>query len=123
MKHSQTPAATTVGRHLLADLHGVAPALLTDATLLEGLLATSLREAGFHVLRQVTHKFPGAGSGVTSIALLSESHATLHTYPEYGYLAMDVFSCGEPSPEQVLESVVRRLQPGRVDQQLMPRGG
>jgi S-adenosylmethionine decarboxylase len=111
-----------LGRHLLVDLYGVSPASLADGELLERVLIEALGEGGFNVLDCMTHKFPGAEAGVTALALLCESHAAIHTYPEYEYLALDVFSCGAADPELVLEAFRRRLRPTRVARRCEPRG-
>lgn len=111
-----------LGRHLLADLLGVRPELLRDERYLDRLLSTALQQAGFRILRLVGHKFPGAGAGVTSLALLSESHAAIHTYPEYEYLALDVFSCGAADPQVVLDVLVSALQPAAIRTRWADRG-
>ncbi|MFW5857111.1 MAG: adenosylmethionine decarboxylase [Planctomycetota bacterium] len=111
-----------IGEHLLADLYGIAPEQLTDADALGALLGRALTEAGFTVLDRVAHAFPGEGAGATVLCLLSESHASLHTYPEYGYAAVDVFSCGDARPADVLEALRAALAPERVETDRRIRG-
>jgi len=124
MSNAVSQHSTTVsGRHLFADLYGVPPHRLTSETQLLDLLLRAVRAAGFNVVGQLSHKFPGEQSGITAIALLSESHATFHTYPEHGYLAVDVFSCGAASPEKALDVIVRELQPAQVESSTRQRGG
>jgi len=124
MKRSeqQRPAAQAIGRHLLADLEGIDAGLLRDEALLSELLESSLWAAGFTVLGKNFHKFTSGGCGVTGVALLSESHAALHTYPEYGYLALDVFSCGHQAPEGVLRRFVDALKPDSHSSEVYDRG-
>jgi ornithine decarboxylase len=90
------PLATTVGaftgRHVLAEFEGVDPALLNDVAFLHATLTRSLAEAGATVCDVVSKRF--TPQGVTVLALLSESHASLHTYPELGSVFLDVFTCG-----------------------------
>jgi S-adenosylmethionine decarboxylase len=116
-------AVHVIGRHLFADLFGVDASLLTDEARLVEMLLTALRGAGFNVISHISHGFPGELAGVTGIALLSESHASFHTYPEHEYVAVDVFSCGSPSPDEALASMVAALQPRRVQSSTQPRGG
>lgn len=97
------------GRHALADLYGVDESLLQDAERLLQLLSDALDDNGFHQLSQHSHTFPDPG-GVTGFVLLSESHAAFHSYPEYGYIAVDVFSCGMASPEPVVQQLQRALE-------------
>lgn len=111
-----------IGRHLLVDLHGVAPAMLRAGERLLSLLGESLRRHGFHVLSESCHAFPDPG-GVTGFILLSESHAAFHTYPEHGYAAFDLFSCGaEAEPEAVVEDLRRELAPAEVRLAVVRRG-
>ncbi len=116
--HSPAP----LGRHLLADLYGISAAALADEILLENMLLDALRRAGFNVLNCATHKFPGEQSGVTSLVLLCESHAAIHTYPELEYLALDIFSCGETDPWDVLERLRQQLRPRDARVRCHPRG-
>ena len=110
------------GTHLLADLFGVDPELLTGEAEVSACLLAVLRKSGFNVLSQCSHKFPGEGSGVTAMALLAESHAAIHTYPEHGYAAVDVFSCGMPDPEVALDHLRDAWQPARIRVHSQPRG-
>ena len=117
---SQSPAIH-VGRHVFADLHGVDEALLQDEAQLMTKLVDALDEHGFHQLAQHSHKFPGPG-GVTGFILLSESHAAFHSYPEYGYIAVDVFSCGMADPEPVIEHLQQSLGAQSVQAKVVTRG-
>jgi S-adenosylmethionine decarboxylase len=121
-KHPAADPATATGRHLLADLRGVRAGLLTDEKGLTSVLRRALDRAGFHVLAVCGHTFTGGGEGVTVMMLLSESHASIHTYPEHGYAALDVFSCGAARPEQALETVVAALEPESVRTAVHARG-
>lgn len=114
-------ASHSVGRHLLANLHGVPVACCCDEKRLMQLLIAALREAGFTIIDSLSHKFPGTDAGVTGMVLLSESHAAMHTYPEYNLIALDVFSCGPPDPTDVLENLILSLQPKRVEKSVHTR--
>jgi S-adenosylmethionine decarboxylase len=96
------------GRHVIADLFGAPVDRLRAMDDVMAGLEAALVEAGFHVLGVLCHRFPAGGEGFTGVVLLSQSHAALHTYPEAGYAAMDVFSCGQVQAEPVIEAV-RRL--------------
>lgn len=87
-----------LGRHLLLELHGIAAERLGDENSLRDILATAAAAAGATVLSAHFHHF-GSGQGVTGVLLLRESHISIHTWPEYGYAAVDVFMCGEARPE------------------------
>ena len=79
------------GRHLIADLHGCSG--LDDSALIERILTEAAAAAGATLLEVRLHAF-GAGNGVTGMALLAESHISIHTWPEHGYAAVDIFICG-----------------------------
>jgi S-adenosylmethionine decarboxylase proenzyme len=113
---------SAVGRHLLADLQGIEPELLQDGPLVVDCLLKALGAAGFHVLEHHWHQFPGPMAGLTAFALLSESHAAVHTYPEYEYLALDVFCCGKADPDRVLRQLTARFNARQVSVVNQPRG-
>lgn len=111
-----------IGLHVIADLQDCDPKVLADEKFLMKALDEALRDARFSILGQKSVKFPGEESGVTGIIILSESHAAFHSYPEYGYIAVDVFSCGEASPEKVVDGFARRLRAGAVNKRILDRG-
>ncbi len=79
------------GTHLLVDLWGARN--LTDTEEIEAILRAAVAAAGATLLRIDLHRFDGSG-GVTGIAILAESHMSIHTWPETGYVAIDIFVCG-----------------------------
>lgn len=81
------------GRHLILDLYDCDQALLDDYEELERLLQVALNMAGAKILRMFGEKFKP--QGVTLLALLAESHASIHTWPELGYAAIDLYTCGD----------------------------
>lgn len=93
-----------VGRHALYDLHGGNPNLLNDEEFIKKALADAADVAGATLLGLITHRFEP--QGVTAVALLSESHLSLHSWPEYGYASIDAFTCGEHTdPEAACHSL------------------
>ena len=80
------------GRHLILDLYDCDQEILNDYEELQRLLEASLVMAKANVLRIFGEKFQP--QGVTLLALLSESHASIHTWPEIGYCAIDLYTCG-----------------------------
>ncbi|MEY2423036.1 MAG: S-adenosylmethionine decarboxylase [Acidimicrobiaceae bacterium] len=101
-----------VGRHVVADLGGVAPRILQDDQLLMDTARRLLLDCGFTVLNETAHKFATGGGGVTGVFLLSESHLAFHTYPEHGYVALDVFACGRGRPMRLVERFASALGTG-----------
>ena len=82
-----------IGRHCIYELQDANPALLDDEAYVKNALEQAVDASGATLLQLVSHKFEP--QGVTAIALLSESHISFHSYPEFGYAAVDSFTCGE----------------------------
>ncbi len=107
------------GRHLIADLHGCGQ--LDVPALIEPLLAEAARAADATLLETRLHTF-GAGAGIT-VAMLAESHISIHTWPEHGYAALDFFLCGaRHNLDAALAVIVGGLRPTKVQQHEFARG-
>jgi S-adenosylmethionine decarboxylase len=100
------------GTHVLADFFGVAAEVLSDAKKLESLLRGAALKAGAQVLSSHFHSF-GSEEGVTGVVLLAESHISIHTWPESGFAALDIFMCGSAIPELALQHLTQALGPIR----------
>lgn len=98
------------GQHILADLSGIAAEKLSSCATLDALLRNAAEAAGAQVLFSHFHAF-GEGLGVTGVVLLAESHITIHTWPEHGFAAADIFMCGGAQPELALAVIESGLQP------------
>ena len=107
-------AAPTVhqpaGIHVLADLNGIDAEKLSSCEALEKLLRAAAEAANAHVLHSHFHGF-GDGQGVTGVVLLAESHISIHTWPECGFAAADIFMCGNAQPELALTIIEQALSP------------
>lgn len=110
MKREPLPGHIAAGTHILADLNGIAAEKLSDCALLETLLRDAAEAAGARILFSHFHAF-GEGQGVTGVVLLAESHITIHTWPECGFAAADIFMCGSARPELALAVITNALQP------------
>ena len=99
------------GRHVIIECFG-APAGY-DAGELETLLRRAAGAGGATVLSCHMHGF-GSGGGVTGVALLAESHITVHTWPEAGYAAFDVFMCGGCDADRAAEVIAQAAPQARV---------
>ena len=82
------------GLHLIGDLHGCAgdSRLMLDAPFLEAFCLARVAAAGLTSVGSLFHSF-GAGGGVTGVVVLAESHLSIHTWPEAGYVTLDVYVC------------------------------
>ncbi len=84
-------ATLKLGEHYICDLSACNPNLLKDAKQLYSLFSTAIRESGLTVVGEGRYEF--SPHGFTCFLLLAESHASLHVWPEYGYCAIDLFTC------------------------------
>jgi len=109
------------GIHLLADLGGIEAALLADAGAIDALLRAAALAAGACILHSHFHRF-GPGQGVTGVLLLAESHISIHTWPEHGFAAADIFMCGAARPERALELIEAAFRPATRTVQTIARG-
>jgi len=94
-----------LGRHILAEVFGCDRAILDDPTRVERILVDAALDAGAEVREVAFHKF--SPQGVSGVVIISESHLAVHTWPELGYAALDVFTCGDRvDPWQACDAVV-----------------
>lgn len=108
------------GTHLLADLFGCER--LDDLATVEAALRDGVAAAGATLLDLKMHGF-GVEQGVTGIALLAESHISIHTWPERDYAAVDIFLCGETHDlTAALGALASRLKAQRCDERRIARG-
>jgi S-adenosylmethionine decarboxylase len=85
----------SLGLHFLLDVAGAPFATLDDAVLVERVLVDAVRAMGANVLGIHIHRL--SPQGVSGVVVISESHLTIHTWPERGEAAVDLFTCGDAS--------------------------
>jgi S-adenosylmethionine decarboxylase len=116
-----TPLPTIRGRHTLATFHGIRPDRLDDQLRLRKQFEQAIQAARATVLEISGWLFEPAG-GITLVALLVESHASIHTWPEHGIAYIDVFTCGtRPDPDLALDYLEFVLEPERVERTTLNR--
>lgn len=99
------------GTHLILDLWGASR--LDDLDLMERALRESVEIAGATLLHVHLHHFTPNG-GISGVAVLAESHISVHTWPEREFAAFDVFMCGDARPERVIGVLRDRFAPSRL---------
>ncbi|HEX2953311.1 MAG TPA: adenosylmethionine decarboxylase [Bacillota bacterium] len=110
----------TVGAHVLADFWGCQFEKLDDPELLMESMRQAARKANMTILAEEAHKFEP--QGFTGLLLLSESHISIHTYPEKGYAAIDVFTCGSGMTQRAIEYLKSILSPTHTKELVIRRG-
>lgn len=82
-----------LGQHLLCEYHGCDRGVLNDAEAIRTALVAAVTKSGATPLHEVVHAF--SPHGVTGVIVIAESHFAIHTWPEYGFAAVDLFTCGD----------------------------
>ncbi|MEM0381299.1 MAG: adenosylmethionine decarboxylase [Nitrososphaerota archaeon] len=103
-----------VGRHLIVDLYGCDPHILSDEKPLIRILTEAANHSGATIVGRYAEKFD-KGGGVSAIVVIKESHISLHTWPELGYASLDIFTCGDSvDPWKAYEYIIRKIRPFKV---------
>ena len=97
------------GRHFIVDMWGVDKTILTDKRRLESICVAAAENAQATVLHTFFHHF-GGDYGVTGVVALAESHISIHTWPEKGFAALDIYMCGDCSPSVALYYIVEHIK-------------
>ncbi|WP_456325474.1 adenosylmethionine decarboxylase [Desulfonauticus submarinus] len=109
------------GLHLVLELKGCPFSILDNEEIIKQAIKQASQQSMSTLLSLTSHKFHPMG--VTALGLLAESHISIHTWPELGYAAVDVFTCGEFSdPQKACEFLVEFLQAEDYDLITLPRG-
>jgi len=98
------PPAAALGHHLLIELHGCDLECLDSVPEVERILTEAADLAGATIVNSAFHHF--SPYGVTGVLVIAESHIAAHTWPEYGYAAIDCFTCGDQSILEALEHLI-----------------
>ena len=110
------------GSHIILDLHDCNTDKLNDADYIKDVLEKAAIEAKATILQTIIHRYQP--QGVTGVCLVSESHLSIHTWPEYGFAAVDIFMCGkEGFPEKAREYIRTALEGKEGYVMAVPRGG
>ncbi|MDD4146458.1 MAG: adenosylmethionine decarboxylase [Clostridia bacterium] len=110
-----------LGRHVLAEIFGCSFDVLNDVKNVEENMVNAALEAGAEVREYVFHKF--SPQGVSGVVVISESHLAIHTWPELGYAAVDVFTCGEKvNPWDACNFLAERLRAKHMTATEVKRG-
>ena len=97
-----------LGKHLLLELKDCDKEVLNDLSFIRDTLLSAASEAGATVLGESFHQF--SPQGVSGVVVIAESHLSIHTWPEYGYAAADIFTCGNSVQlEKAAEILIEKL--------------
>lgn len=114
-------ALSTLGRHVLIEFYGCPSEIIEDNKLIEKIMNEAAEYSGATIVESVFHHFNPYG--VSGAVIIAESHLTIHTWPEYGYASVDVYTCGDSvSPWKAAEYLGEKLKANRTESFEVPRG-
>jgi len=100
---------TPIGMHVVLDLYECDPEILDDMERIEEILTKAAEVANATIIDKRFHKF--SPQGVSGVVVVSESHIAIHTWPEHGYAAVDVYTCGDHTmPLKASEYIIKELK-------------
>lgn len=94
-----------LGKHLIVELYNCDPDLIDNLDHVSKTLLRAADESGATVLKHAFHKF--SPQGVTGVVVIAESHFSIHSWPEYGYCSVDIFSCGDKIDTALALSIIK----------------
>lgn len=110
-----------LGRHLLMELEDCNEEILNNLDTLKEAMLTAANEAGATVMAESFHRFNP--HGISGVVVVAESHLFIHTWPEYGYAAADIFTCGTTvQPEKAAEVLIEKFGAKKHSIQEIARG-
>ncbi len=119
-EQNAAPPQDTLGRHLIAEFYGCDHGVLDDEAAVRSAVQEAAEIVGATVITTASHKY--APQGVTATVLIAESHISIHTWPEHGYAAVDIFTCGGLDPEPGFRHLGTVLRASRCRVQQIVRG-
>ena len=111
----------TMGRHVISELWGCDYNKLNNMQEIEEIFVDAALKAGAEVREVAFHKF--APQGVSGVVIISESHLTIHSFPEHGYASIDVYTCGDRiDPNVAADYIANALDAQICENVELPRG-
>ncbi|AOH56042.1 adenosylmethionine decarboxylase [Peribacillus muralis] len=110
----------TMGRHVISELWGCDFEKLNNIDLIEQIFVDAALKSGAEVREVAFHKF--APQGVSGVVIISESHLTIHSFPEHGYASIDVYTCGNLDPNIAADYIAEALNAQTRENIELPRG-
>jgi S-adenosylmethionine decarboxylase proenzyme len=112
---------TALGRHILVEYYDCDARVLNNLRLVENSMKEAALKAGSTIVDSIFRRF--APHGISGVVVIAESHLAIHTWPEYGYAAVDLFTCGENVDPWIAYKYLRDIFNARdAECKEMPRG-
>ncbi len=111
----------SIGIHIVGDLKGVERNRISDVNSLREIMESAVKRSKLTKIRSYYHQF--SPDGVSGVILLAESHLSFHSWPEYGLIAVDIFTCGPTeNAEEAMEYIIDKLSPSSIEYKRIERG-
>jgi S-adenosylmethionine decarboxylase len=111
----------TLGQHYIVEASGCDPEIISSVSMVEDILVKAAELAGVQIWSISFHRFQP--HGVSGVVVISESHLSVHTWPEVGYVALDIYTCGkEAKPEVAVEYALEQFKATSVHVTEISRG-
>jgi S-adenosylmethionine decarboxylase len=110
----------TMGRHVISELWGCDFDKLNNMDYIEKTFVDAALKSGAEIREVAFHKF--APQGVSGVVIISESHLTIHSFPEHGYASIDVYTCGDLDPNIAADYIAEALDAETCEKMELPRG-
>lgn len=111
----------TLGQHYIVEASGCEPDIISSVSRVENVLVRAAEVAKVQIWSISFHRFQP--HGVSGVVVISKSHLSVHTWPEYGYVALDIYTCGEQSkPEVAVEYALENFKATSVHVTEVSRG-
>ncbi|BAJ51452.1 S-adenosylmethionine decarboxylase [Candidatus Caldarchaeum subterraneum] len=115
MLESRVAQEKIVGKHVFGNLYNCPENIISDEKYLRKIVREAIKQANMTLVSLRSWSFGGEKGGVSVIALITESHVAVHTWREYNYATVDIYTCGEESnPEKAFDYIVQHLRPESV---------
>jgi len=111
----------SLGQQIVAEFYDCDPDILNDCEVIEKVMCDAALNAGATIVSKTFHMF--SPHGVSGAVIIAESHLAIHTWPEYGYAAVDLFTCGDTiKPEACYHYLKEKLRSSHASTMEMKRG-
>jgi S-adenosylmethionine decarboxylase proenzyme len=109
-----------LGKHVILELYECDSSLLSQPDTIRTIMQNAATSMGATVVESAFHHF--SPLGVSGVVIIMESHLTIHTWPEYDYAAIDIFTCGDIQMEKGIEFLKEKLNAQKAEVKILNRG-
>lgn len=110
----------TASKHYIAEMWGIKANKLNDLKNIKKQMSLAVKKSKGTELNNFGHKF--SPQGVSVVITISESHLSIHTFPEHGYCAVDIYTCGNTKPYDAVKHLIKCFEPKKTNILEITRG-